>query len=143
MLIPIKDRYPSYGDLKHGKMDTHSLSSNVYTIAPTTYVKGDATFDTRITSADTLNRQLVTTYATPEYLAPHRTTLQDDADHISNRLSELEDELLENGNWRLYSYPVTDAKDRDMHVFSKVANATMDGSNVKPMAVHRVAETNL
>jgi len=169
VLIPVKDRYPSFADLKHSKLDANSLSSgNVYTIPPT-YVKGDVgNYQTRVVNGvDTILRQDAQSHS-HEYSVnahqqsqqvlhsvqhrPNRGVAHDDSD---SRLSDLDDDI-ENVNWRLYAYQNSNSnetKDRDMHVFSKAAATTNVGNshqqlvdagiNLQQTHVHRVAETNL
>lgn len=146
VLIPVKDRYPSFRDLKNGKFCSlggiTSSANNVYTIPPT-YPKTDIKYDDHIQN-DSINGMTVYSLNPDGNGIRPSGVYNEDND---SRLSDLEDEI-ENGNWRLYSSQMQghELKDRDVqHVFSKAATRapdTMKISYAKSGHVH-VAETNL
>jgi hypothetical protein len=172
-LIPIKERYPSFRDLKGTAFDSlppgnGSIGTgNVYTLSPS-YGKTEPKFEEMDHHSESgSNYYPVNGNQEPVIGGNVRPTALYN-DDTESRLSDLEDEI-QNGNWKLYGpqegHPqsqsqLPSAVDstgadgnrslRDMHVFSK---HNRHHPEVGPMSnnlmrsqqthVHRVAETNL
>ncbi|KAI1291778.1 Solute carrier family 22 member 8 [Halotydeus destructor] len=149
VLIPVKDRYPSFTELKSRKPDiarlrTGSVQSNIYSIPGTTIVKRD--------SGQAVGGAQNSTMAVVYNLNKSTTEkpAMDDQDGLDSSSSVLDDDDIEHHNWQLYSYQVNgnEARDRDLHVFTSAQNTTQNGADGQRYAngqtrVHRVAETNL
>lgn len=189
-LIPLKERYPSFRDLKNGKINSIpglgvGVNGNVYTIPPNNYDKtqvkqaDDAQSDInqnainnqsngnvykRAQNGHSINHQVNNHHCTHQLRIDGITTNVNNACNNANcplalhnsnrpsalyndddsRLSDLEEEINDSNNWRLYSHDFSihrpenhvqlirqDSQDvnrslRDLHVFSRpslVANA--------------------
>lgn len=181
----LKHRYPSFRDLKNGKISSiavtvNGINGNVYTIPPNNYDKTQV----KIADQSDINQNAINHCSSNIYehnrlanYAIHRhesngsigmrpaTVYNDDAD---SRLSDLEEELNDRNNWRLYSHDYStcpnnqlplrqiDSHDvnrslRDMHVFTRPVGSTLqhnnsNGQNIynkRTQTRHHVAETNL
>jgi len=185
--LPLKQRYPSFRDLKNGKISSvtvtaNGVNGNVYTIPPNNYDKtqvklsqqsdinqnpinqNNNIYEHRLISYE-LNRR--GSNASLTGIRPI-TLYNDDAD---SRLSDLEEDINEGNNWRLYSnefstHPNTklpihqvDSHDvnrslRDMNIFARpvvalrqhsngFTNSNVNHTKRTQTQRHSVAETNL
>ncbi|RWS27600.1 organic anion transporter-like protein [Leptotrombidium deliense] len=161
-LIPVKERYPSFRQLKNGKVVTLVSSapltqSNVYTIDPVsekTDVKLKEAYCQQSGQNYSQRQQSGQTQRAEQAIGSSRPSgLYDDND---SKLSDLEE--FTHSNWRLYSnemqpqpvYKTSDSRDvnrsfRDLHVFprpkeSQVRNVPLIASGGRDTSI---AETNL
>ncbi len=181
--LPLKQRYPSFRDLKNGKISSvnvtaNGINGNVYTIPPNndkTQVKLSEQSDINqkpIKQNNNIYEHRLASYGLQRHESNgsltgiRPTTLyNDDAD---SRLSDLEEDINESNNWRLYSnefsahpnsklpihrlgsYDVNRSLS-DLNFFARPVIAIRENSNgltntnTKRTQTHRhsVAETNL
>ena len=115
--VSLKQRYPSYRDLKNGKIYSvpvsgNGLNGNVYTIGPNVYNKTDVKqsqlldmnqshnlYEQKFVNG--LERHESTTSLT--HIRPTALYNED----TDSRLSDLEEDLNESNNWRLFSNDLT------------------------------------
>ncbi|CAG2105919.1 unnamed protein product [Medioppia subpectinata] len=103
--VQLKHRYPSYRDLKDGKISsipisgTNTLNGNVYTIGPNGL---DKTNVKHHTDGQHMIDGIPGSGGLTVLPAPHRpnTVYNDDTD---SRLSDLEEDINESNNWRLFA----------------------------------------
>jgi hypothetical protein len=122
----MKQRYPSYRDLKNGKISTLNMNgmsnSNVYVIPPSSYDKTQVKCAECIDQSD-INQNAINHHNSSnlyEHQRVHSNGIQRHEsnasasgmnrpatvynDDDSSRLSDLEEEINDGNNWRLYSH---------------------------------------
>jgi len=100
LAVQLKHRYPSYRDLKDGKISSvtiagNAVNANVYTIGPNGLDKTNVKHSQHPDMTDGIPQNL-----TVLPLNRPNTVYNDDTD---SRLSDLEEDINESNNWRLFA----------------------------------------